>query len=104
MKHILAHVRPGLTGIGSVIFRDEEELLSGVEDPVALHHDVFMPYKAELEEWYIAHNTIGTYFKLILVTAVAVILPRSTLVWRVFPDLPPPPEQVAKMLNYPSKE
>lgn len=103
VMRLVAHVRPGLSGIGSIIFRDEEELLSGVEDPVALHHGEFLPYKAQLEEWYGAHNTIATYFKLILITVVAVISPKSTMVWRTFPDLPAPSNKLKSLLNYPSQ-
>lgn len=102
-KAIVTQVRPGLSGIGSIVFRDEENLLFEVDDPVALHHDYFMPYKGQLEEWYVHHNSIRTYFALIVMTILAVIAPKSAHIWRVFPDLPAPPESLAKMLNYPSR-
>lgn len=103
LKSTIIKVRPGLSGIGSIIFRDEENLLGEAEDPVVLHRDFFMPYKGRLEEWYVHRNNVGTYFLLILLTAWVVISPNSTIVWRAFPDLPAPPEKLAKMLNYPIK-
>jgi lipopolysaccharide/colanic/teichoic acid biosynthesis glycosyltransferase len=101
-KAIVTQVRPGLSGIGSIVFRDEENLLFSVDDPVALHRDYFMPYKGQLEEWYVRHNSTGTYFLLIWMTVLAVISPNSAQVWRVFPDLPAPTEKIAKLLNYQS--
>lgn len=98
-KAIVTRVRPGLSGIGSIVFRDEENLLHSVDDPVALHRDYFMPYKGQLEEWYVRHSSIRTYFMLIWMTALAVISHNSVQIWRVFPDLPTPPEEIADLLN-----
>lgn len=94
----IVKVRPGLSGIGSIIFRDEEELLSGAQDSVAFYDHVIAPYKGELERWYIAHQGILTYFLLILATAWVVLSPSSRIVWRLFGDLPqPPPELLGKI-------
>ena len=48
------NVKPGLTGIGSIIFRDEESIISAVkeEDPHEFYKRVLAPYKGELEMWY----------------------------------------------------
>jgi len=50
-------VPPGVTGIGSIVFRDEELLLSrpGV-DPRAFYEEKIAPYKGALELWYLAHH------------------------------------------------
>ena len=37
--------RPGLTGIGSIIFRDEEYYVSKVCNPIAFYEEVIYPYK-----------------------------------------------------------
>jgi len=58
-------------------------------------------YKGALEEWYVAHDTIGVYFMALFATAWAVLFPKSSLVWRVFPGLPPPPLALQAVLNYP---
>jgi hypothetical protein len=54
-----------------------------------------MPYKGLLEEWYVAHQGLWTYLAAIFVTAWVVVFPDSRLAWRVFPDLPPVPAELA---------
>ena len=53
------NVKPGLTGIGSIIFRDEESIISEVtdEDPHEFYKRVIAPYKGELEMWYQKNNS-----------------------------------------------
>lgn len=99
-KEILS-VRPGLSGIGSIVFRDEEGLLAGATDHVEMHHGLFMPYKAELESWYVCRQGLYVYFKLILITAWIVINPRSLIVWRIFDDLPAPSPELGTILKVP---
>lgn len=84
-------VRPGLTGIGSVVFRSEEEMMHTSRDPANFYDQVIAPYKGALEEWYVEHQDLRTYLLLILITAWVVLVPRSSIVWRVFPTLPAPP-------------
>ena len=75
-KKIIGSVRPGLSGAGSVIFRDEEEILSGKD---INHDDVYKtkitPLKAKLEIWYVANKSIFLYFKLITLTIMVVLKP-----------------------------
>jgi lipopolysaccharide/colanic/teichoic acid biosynthesis glycosyltransferase len=85
-------IPPGLTGIASVVFRDEESMLNEIpSDRDRFHDTVIAPYKGELELWYTKHRTIGVYFALIFLTAWSIISPRSKAYARVFPDLPPVP-------------
>lgn len=90
----IVKVRPGLSGIGSIIFRDEEELLSSARDGVTFYDQVIAPYKGELERWYIAHQGVVTYFLLIFTTAWVVLFPTSRIVWSLFKDLPQPPAEL----------
>ncbi len=86
-------VTPGITGIGSVVFRDEERLLSqpGV-DPRGFYEEKIAPYKGDLELWYLQHRSLLTDARLVLITAWVVFRPESSIVYRSFPDLPPRPE------------
>jgi lipopolysaccharide/colanic/teichoic acid biosynthesis glycosyltransferase len=86
-------VRPGITGIGSIVFRDEERLLSrpGV-DPRAFYAEKIAPYKGELEMWYLRRASLLTDARLVLHTAWAVVAPTSDRIFRAFPDLPPKPD------------
>ena len=59
----LKKVRPGLTGIGSIIFRDEEKFLEGKADPRKFYDEHIIPFKNKLELWYVENISISTYFK-----------------------------------------
>jgi lipopolysaccharide/colanic/teichoic acid biosynthesis glycosyltransferase len=89
-------VRPGLSGIGSIVFRDEEDLMHASAEPEAFYDDVIMPYKGRLEEWYVANQGLRTYLWSIVLTVWVVLVPGSNVFWRIFRGLPlPPPELVA---------
>ena len=92
-------VRPGLSGIGSIVFRDEEEMMHSSASPDQLYDNVIMPYKGKLEEWFVAKQGIILYIQLIALTAWAVLFPRSMAVWRSFPDLPQPDPELRKLLD-----
>ena len=98
VKSRIYSVRPGLTGIGSVVFRDEERLLSSVAarggDMDEFYARVISPYKGALELWYLDHFGLRTDLKLIFITAWVVLFPKSDIVNRVFRDLPVPPEEL----------
>jgi len=95
-RHIVK-VRPGLSGIGSIIFRDEESLLHDAKDPVIFYDAVIAPYKGEVEKWYIDNQSLANYFLIIFVTVWAVLFTGSRIIWRVFPSLPHPPKELAGM-------
>ena len=54
IQYSIYNIKPGLTGIGSIIFRDEESIISAIknEDPHEFYKRVIAPYKGELEIWY----------------------------------------------------
>ena len=94
-KELISTVKPGLTGIGSIVFRDEERFLEGQEDPQGFYNRVIIPYKSELEVWSINAMSLALYFKVILATALAILLPRVDWSIKFFKDLPSkPPELV----------
>ena len=85
------NVRPGLTGIGSIIFRDEESLISLAaenENPHDFYKRVIAPYKGELEIWYHSHRSLFLDFQLIFMTAWAIVYPETRLYEKWFKDLP----------------
>lgn len=87
-------VRPGLSGIGSIVFRNEEELMHASSEPERFYDEVIMPYKGLLEEWYVAHQGLRTYLMCIFVTAWVVLFPTSRLAWRVFEGVPEAPAEL----------
>jgi lipopolysaccharide/colanic/teichoic acid biosynthesis glycosyltransferase len=94
----IVKVRPGLSGIGSIVFRDEEELMHASAEPERFYDDVIMPYKGLLEEWYVAHQGMAIYLLCIFATAWVVLFPTSRITRRLFPDLPEPPGALVDVL------
>lgn len=94
----LYHAKPGLTGIGSIVFRNEEEILQQFDDKKSFHQYVIDPYKAVLESWYVDHKSIQNYFKLIFITAFVLIKQNSNIWEKAFKGLPPVPPELGKYI------
>lgn len=89
MKASVYYVKPGLTGIGSIIFRDEELIITNSKmTPDQCYREVILPFKGALELWYQQHQNFLTDLALLFLTGWYIIFPGSRLVYRVFPSLP----------------
>tara|TARA_X000000950_G_C13887460_1_gene649451 strand:+ start:1435 stop:2100 length:666 start_codon:yes stop_codon:yes gene_type:complete len=84
------NIKPGLTGIGSIIFRDEESIISDVknEDPHVFYERVIAPYKGDLEMWYQTNRSLYLDFQLIFMTIHIILFPKSLIYKKIFKDLP----------------
>ena len=95
VKKVIYNVKPGLTGIGSVIFRDEEELITKVKedggDIWSFYKNDIYPFKGKLEKWYQENTSFSTDVKIIFLTAWVIIFPKSNLMAKIFKDLPKRP-------------
>lgn len=89
---------PGLSGVGSILFRDEEDMMNANNDPDKFYDDIIMPYKGSLEEWYVSNQNIRTYFSLIALTILVVLGFSSSLIWKVLKDLPSPPKELNRWM------
>jgi len=95
IQTIFYNTRPGLTGIASIIFRDEQKYYSNTTiDPHEFGKLHIAPYKGELELWYQKNLSLYTDLMLIFLTAYALISPQNDLVHKVFKDLPERPEEL----------
>ena len=89
VKKNIYNVKPGLTGIGSIVFRDEEELLSNSKIPLdEFYKKHISPYKGDLELWYQENLSFYTDLMIILITAYTIFIPNNNLINLVFKDLP----------------
>jgi lipopolysaccharide/colanic/teichoic acid biosynthesis glycosyltransferase len=70
---VLKDHRPGLTGVGSIIFRDEESILSQAVNFEHCYAHEIVPYKAKVEKWY---------------KAWVVIKPDSDALRKTYPGIP----------------
>jgi len=82
-------IKPGVTGIGSIIFRDEEELISnsGME-PLKYYKEVIIPYKTKLEFWYLENRSLYVDIMIIFLTAWVILFKNSTIYYSIFKGLP----------------
>ena len=87
-------IRPGLTGIGSIVFRDEERYLVDRDQPIEFYREHIIPYKSDLEMWFVENNSLWLYLKAIFVTAWVVIFPTNKIADRVFNRIPGLPESL----------
>lgn len=88
----LVSILPGLTGVGSIVFRDEEMMIkSSNKDPQLFYKQDIAPYKGRLEVWFSKNISIYLYFQLLILTIWVVIFPRSILIYSLFPQLPKKP-------------
>lgn len=95
VKSVIYNVKPGLTGIGSIIFRNEAQLLSDTKIPLEEYYKKnIAPYKGELELWYQKNLSLYTDLMLIFLTAYALVAPQNNLVYKVFKDLPERPKEL----------
>jgi len=97
-KAAIGNLKPGLTGLGSLVFRDEEGLLerSGLEFDY-VHDELITPYKGDLELWYATNRSIGLYFKILFLTAVSVLIPGGNYL-ESFSGVPQPPDELGALL------
>ncbi|MDA9324122.1 sugar transferase [bacterium] len=99
-QNLIKQVRPGLSGVGSIIFRGEEEIMHGATASVDFYAAIIAPYKGALEEWFVSKKSLYIYFMAIFVTAWTVFIPNTKIAWMVFRDLPEPPTELKQALNY----
>lgn len=94
VKQKIVEAKPGLTGIGSIVFRDEEaivtEAMDNGKDLIAAYRDDILPYKGAVELWYNEHRSIFSDLKIIFLTAYAIVAPGNRLVFKWFKGLPEP--------------
>lgn len=95
IQQVIYNAKPGITGIGSIIFRDEEQLLSSTTvSPHDFYKTHIAPYKGTLEIWYQNNVSMGTDLTIIFLTAWQIFFPNSNLVFKIFKDLPPRPKEL----------
>ena len=89
-QKIISSIKPGLTGIGSIFFRNEEEILlrakpANIEE---FYEKNITPHKAALEKWYKKNRSFTKDIMIIFLTAWAIFFKNSDLQSKVFKNLP----------------
>ncbi len=89
VKSVIYQTPPGITGIGSLVFRDEEMIIdqSGM-DPRYFYENFILPYKGNLEIWYQQNKSLVLDLKILFLTAWLILFPKSDIVRKTFKGLP----------------
>jgi lipopolysaccharide/colanic/teichoic acid biosynthesis glycosyltransferase len=99
IKKAIDTIPPGLSGIGSIVFRDEERILDSVSINRDMFHDtVIAPYKGQLESWYSLHRNLWTNFLLVFITIYMLFRPNCDIYHCFFKDLSEIPDELKNIL------
>ena len=81
VKNIISKNKPGLSGISSVVFRDEERYFidKSTNENIKYHKEQIAPFKGELEIWYSNNQSVIVDMLLIIITISCLIYPSSNL-------------------------
>lgn len=63
-------LRPGITGPASLKYRNEEELLSTVDDPIAYNNEIIFPDKVRINLYYLNNYSFWMDIKMIICTVL----------------------------------
>jgi len=98
IQKIIYKNKPGITGIGSLVFRDEEKLVSLYKelhpeiDSMDYYQQYIYPYKGQLEQWYFKNVSFWVDMKILFLTFYSIVNSRNELVYKWFKSLPQKPE------------
>ena len=68
---VILELKPGLSGLASIVFRNEEDILKNFDDPRPFYDSIIAPYKASLEVWYYENKSLSLYVNLVILTIIA---------------------------------
>ena len=87
-KKNISLVRPGLSGVGSIFFRDEQTLMEQSGLQYEDYYKIYIaPSKGEMESWYAQHHNLWLDIKLVLLTSIVLFYPPFDSL-RFLPEMP----------------
>ncbi|MCL2335464.1 MAG: sugar transferase [Endomicrobia bacterium] len=92
VKEKIGEMTPGITGIGSIVFRDEEKILSQGENPGEIYRQKVAPYKGALELWYQQNISFWVDIKIMVLTFWVIVSHESNLHYKWLKNLPSKPD------------
>ena len=88
-KPLIYQSYPGITGLGSVVFRHEETILAKSNKPRnQCYKEDILPVKAALEVWYSKKKSLWVDIKIVILTFLALFISDNKLYLKWFEDLP----------------
>lgn len=92
-------IKPGLSGLASLILRNEEGILASTKDPTEYHSKILTPFKASLEIWFYNQKSFTNYLTLIILTLWLVFFKDSNILNHFFSSRPNNPESLDEILR-----
>ena len=93
-------IKPGLTGLGSIFFRDEEKIISNSDLPPNIcYKKIILPYKGELEKWYQKNQNIKIDTYIIILTLIIILINNHNIIFTLINDLPKPSKKLKKLYD-----
>ncbi len=93
-------IKPGLTGLGSIFFRDEEKIISNSDLPPNIcYKEIILPYKGELEKWYQKNQNIKIDTYIIILTLIIILINNHNIIFTLINDLPKPSKKLKKLYD-----
>lgn len=71
-NRIVLSLRPGITGPATLKYRNEEELLATVDDPIKYNDDVIYPDKVRINRYYAEHYSFLADIQMIFCTVLGI--------------------------------
>lgn len=81
LERRLLDVRPGITDPSSIVFADQDDILTGADDPDLLYSQIIRPWKNRLALLYVERGDVRSYCELVLATVLGIFSRRKALVW-----------------------
>jgi lipopolysaccharide/colanic/teichoic acid biosynthesis glycosyltransferase len=91
-------LKPGLSGVGSLVFRNEEKILQKFENPRFFYDNELAPYKAQLEVWFLKNRGIKMYFVLIVATLISLFINEKKVCSIFLRGIPEAPRELRDLM------
>jgi lipopolysaccharide/colanic/teichoic acid biosynthesis glycosyltransferase len=86
---IMDQIPPGITGVGSIVFRDEESIIkNSPKNFMTCYKEDIIPKKIALEQWYLKNRSLTADFLILFLTVWCVLCPKTQLHYRLLKGLP----------------
>jgi lipopolysaccharide/colanic/teichoic acid biosynthesis glycosyltransferase len=100
-QEVISRMKPGITGLASVYFRNEAVLFDHYDTPPEeCYATVITPRKAALEMWYYKNRSVWLDLKILLCTAVVIFQKNSPLPEKLFKKAPGMLQPIDKPVNF----
>ena len=99
LSKIISSIKPGVSGLGSLIFKNEFLLLQKNKYIKKIYKDKISTYKGEIEYWHVKNFNFFCYVKILILTFFVLLFNKPKLVFNFFPRLPKPSREIKKVLD-----